>query len=336
MKRWLTHLGALAIAVLPISAQPSADKVWFADFDQAVERAKREKKDLFVDFTGSDWCGWCIRLDNEVLSHQEFLEPVTRDFVLVKLDFPRSDEAKAKVPNPERNRELQAKYGVRGFPTILLMTAEGHVYGQTGYRAGGPEPYVAHLQQVRAQSRQALTRIQEQIAVFKAAEGDARLAAAEKLLAELQEQGADSPFASLIADALSGLLKEDVRPELKRGILRALIGSGQVDAALVESARQLDPKNEDGLYLDAVLGLIQSVSSEEQIPGTVKVIEDLLATDGVKSERELDLRVTAADWSHRFLNKPEAAKAHARRALELAPKENERLIDYLRDILDAD
>ena len=338
MNRLLTQLGALALAVLPLSAQPGNDDtaVWIDDFDKAVEIAQREKKDLFVDFTGSDWCGWCIKLDKEVFAYDAFLTPVTQNFVLVKLDFPRSAEAKAKVPNPDRNRELQAKYGVRGFPTILMMTADGAVYGQTGYREGGPEKYVEHIDEVRTESRAALGRVQEQIAAFKSAKGDARMDAARKLLAELKEQGADSPFAELIADALGGLLKEDVDADMKRGVMRALIGAGQVDAALVESARTLDPKNEDGLYQAAVFGLIESVSGEEQIPATTKVIEGLLATGAIKDERELDLRITAADWTHRFLKQPEAAKAHARRALELAPKDNERLRTYLQSILDAE
>ncbi len=332
MKPWISLLGALALVVTPLSARPASSD-WVADFDQAVEIAKREKKDLFVDFTGSDWCGWCIRLDKEVFAHQQFLEAAKQDFVLVKLDFPRSEAAKAKVPNPDRNRELQAKYGIRGFPTILLMTVDGQVYGQTGYQAGGPEPYVEHLRKLRTENRQALQRVQEQIEAFKKAKGDERLAAAERLLGELKNQP-DAPYARQIADALGVLLDEDVKPELKRGVVRARIGAGQVDAKLLATARALDPKNTDDLYREAVMGLLESVDSEEAIPGAVQAIEDLLATGGVKEDKELDLRVTAADWCHRFLDKPDAAKTHARRALELAPKDNERLVEYLRGILE--
>lgn len=335
MRRWFLSLGALALATLPLSASPTAGD-WLADFDQAVEVAKRENKDLLVDFTGSDWCTWCIRLDREVFSHQEFLTPAKQKFVLVKLDFPRAEEIQAKVPNPKRNRELQAKYGVRGFPTILLMTAQGQVYGKTGYRQGGPASYVEHLDQMVQESRQQLARIGEQLETFKTAKGAARIAAAEKLLAELKSQGSDSPFARMIAEPLAGLLQEDVAVELKRGVLRALIGIGQVDAGTVDQARTLDPKNAEGLYQEAVLGLLQSVGSESELPAAVRAIEDLLATGGVKDqEAELQLRLTAADWLHRFLGKPEEAKAHARRALEIAPAKEEAMIEYLRSILNA-
>ncbi|MGB0767609.1 MAG: hypothetical protein ACPGYV_07840, partial [Phycisphaeraceae bacterium] len=82
------------------------------------------------------------------------LDEAKKNWVLVALDFPRDEEIKAKVPNPERNKELQAKYGVRGFPTILLMTADGEVFGRTGYQAGGPEKYLEHMAELRAGRQQ--------------------------------------------------------------------------------------------------------------------------------------------------------------------------------------
>jgi len=120
-------------AASALSAQEETHSKWYDDFDVAVEAAKREKKDLLVDFTGSDWCGWCIRLHKEVFDHAAFDAGVKDHFILVALDFPRGEAAKKKVPNPARNNELQQKYGVRGFPTILLMGADGEVYGKTGY-----------------------------------------------------------------------------------------------------------------------------------------------------------------------------------------------------------
>jgi len=106
---------------------------WLEDYDEAVKVARAEGKDLFVDFTGSDWCGWCIRLDSEVFEHDEWLDAVQGDYVLVKLDFPRKQEIKDLVPNPKRNEELKNKLGVTRFPTIMLLTADGDSFGRTGY-----------------------------------------------------------------------------------------------------------------------------------------------------------------------------------------------------------
>lgn len=118
--------------------------IWTQDFAAAKAKAKAEKKDLLVDFTGSDWCGWCIRLDNEVFSKDEFKDWAPGRFVLVKLDYPNdkslvTDEVRAQ------NEKLQGVYSIQGFPTILLMDHDGHVYGQTGYEQGGPAPYTKML-----------------------------------------------------------------------------------------------------------------------------------------------------------------------------------------------
>lgn len=104
--------------------------------------AKAEKKAILVDFTGSDWCGWCIRLKKEVFDQKEFAA-VTKDFVLVELDYPQkkkqSDEEKAK------NKVWAEKFAIEGFPTIMLLDSAGEPFAQTGYQAGGPVKYLAHL-----------------------------------------------------------------------------------------------------------------------------------------------------------------------------------------------
>ena len=130
----------LAPALLLLSAAAptvQASDEWIPDFDKALELAKAQKKDLLVDFTGSDWCGWCTRLDKEVFGLPEFTTVAEKSFVLVALDYPSKEENKAKVPNPTRNEELRKKHDVRGFPTVLLMNVDGEVFASTGYQAGG-------------------------------------------------------------------------------------------------------------------------------------------------------------------------------------------------------
>src|SRR5262245_14207111 len=102
----------LAAAVSLASLAFAGGSQWFADYDLAQKEAEKTGKDLLVDFTGSDWCGWCIRLHGEVFEHEAFDRGVEKDFVLVALDFPHAKEVKAKVPNPERNAELLRLHGV--------------------------------------------------------------------------------------------------------------------------------------------------------------------------------------------------------------------------------
>ena len=121
---------------------------WLTDIDAAKKSASESKKDLLIDFTGSDWCGWCIKLNDEVFKHDAFKTGVKDSFVLVEIDFPRE---KGKLPEDvrKRNTELGEKYAVQGYPTILLCDAEGKPYAATGYEEGGPEKYVSHLNELR-------------------------------------------------------------------------------------------------------------------------------------------------------------------------------------------
>lgn len=155
-KMFVTAMAAFVVAGLgtaAFAAQETAEKnvqvkepSWLLRFADAQEAAKKENKVIFVNFTGSDWCPWCVRLNDEVLKQKAFLDYAGKELVLLKIDFPR------RIPQSkeqkESNQELAEKYGIQGFPTILLLDAEGKVLARTGYRRGGADAYVKHLQQL--------------------------------------------------------------------------------------------------------------------------------------------------------------------------------------------
>ncbi|MES2923463.1 MAG: thioredoxin family protein [Verrucomicrobiota bacterium] len=122
---------------------------WSSDFAAAKKEAAESKKDLLIDFTGSDWCGWCIKLNKEVFSQELFKAGVKDKFVLVELDYPK-DKSKLSAATIKQNEELGEKYQVQGYPTILLTDADGKPFAATGYQEGGPEAYVKHLDELRA------------------------------------------------------------------------------------------------------------------------------------------------------------------------------------------
>ncbi|CAA9200387.1 thioredoxin family protein [Flavobacterium collinsii] len=120
---------------------------WYTDVKEAITISNKEKKPLLMFFTGSDWCGWCIRLQNEVLKTTEFKKWATENVVLVELDYPRRTPQTPELKN--QNNELQQAFGIQGFPTIYFTSAEskdGKVnfkgLGQTGYVAGGPAAWL--------------------------------------------------------------------------------------------------------------------------------------------------------------------------------------------------
>lgn len=118
---------------------------WMTNYEQAVNQAKSSNKPLILFFTGSDWCGWCIKLEEEVLGTPDFAREVGDKFVFVKLDFPLNA---ASVPSQQsaQNKQLQKKFDVRSFPTIVVFDPQNdQQIGTTGYRPGGGKSYAAHL-----------------------------------------------------------------------------------------------------------------------------------------------------------------------------------------------
>ncbi len=122
--------------------------VWERDVNKALEISQKSKKPLFMFFTGSDWCGWCIRLQKEVLKTPEFATWAKDNVVLVELDFPRKNMMSPEIQN--QNNQLQQLFEVRGYPTVWIVNAEikdgktnFQKLGTTGYVAGGPEAWLA-------------------------------------------------------------------------------------------------------------------------------------------------------------------------------------------------
>ena len=116
---------------------------WETDFELAKQRAKDEKKDLLVDFTGTDWCSWCIKLKKEVFDQPAFQEYAKKNLIMVELDYPRKKVLPEKLK--KQNAELAEKYEIQGYPTILLLNSKGREVARTGYQEGGPEKYIDHL-----------------------------------------------------------------------------------------------------------------------------------------------------------------------------------------------
>ena len=119
---------------------------WETDFELAKKRAKEEKKDILVDFTGSDWCGWCIKLKKEVFDQTGFQEYAKKNLIMVELDYPRKKELPAA--EKEQNAKLAKEYEIEGYPTILLLNSKGREVARTGYQEGGPEKYIEHVKEL--------------------------------------------------------------------------------------------------------------------------------------------------------------------------------------------
>ena len=171
-----------SVAALVLSLPALAAEGWLVDYEAAKAKASSEKKELLLDFTGSDWCTWCIRLRKEVFEEESFKKAAPEQFVLVELDFPQ-DSSKQPAAVKAQNEKLRDQFEIEGYPSIILADAEGRPYAKTGYQKGGAAEYLKHLEELRAKGK-------ARDAAFKRAEGASGLEKAKALsegLAEVPE-----------------------------------------------------------------------------------------------------------------------------------------------------
>ncbi len=140
MKKLLLILSALICA----GQLFAADAAWMTDLSKAQAKAKEEKKLVFVEFTGSDWCPPCKKLKADILSSADFAKYAQENLVLVELDFPRAKEQSQDLK--KANQALSHKFGIRGFPTVIVFDGEGkELNRQVGFGGGSAKDYIAKL-----------------------------------------------------------------------------------------------------------------------------------------------------------------------------------------------
>ena len=140
----------LGLIALPAAGLAQASKPgWGVDQAQALAKAKTDKKMVLMDFTGSDWCGWCMKMDKEIFSTPEFQKYAQDNLELVELDFPH--KKLLPLATKQQNDTLAKQYGVEGFPTTVLLDSEGKTLKVfDGYVSGGAAAFIATLEKLKA------------------------------------------------------------------------------------------------------------------------------------------------------------------------------------------
>ncbi|MFM1547921.1 MAG: thioredoxin family protein [Lentisphaeria bacterium] len=142
MNRQIILIALMGCFAASAFAAPS----WETDFKRAAKKADRKDRYMLLDFTGSDWCGWCIKLNKEVFDKSDFKDYARKNLILVEVDFPRMKKQKKSLE--EQNADLALEYGIRGYPTIIILAPDGTLVAKTGYKRGGAEKYVEHLKKL--------------------------------------------------------------------------------------------------------------------------------------------------------------------------------------------
>ncbi len=257
-------LGVAFVALHCVGAALAGGEGWTSDFAAAKKEAVASKKDLLIDFTGSDWCAWCIKLKEEVFSKDAFKVGVKDKFVLLEIDSPK-DKSKLSEATIKQNDELEKKYQIQGYPTILLCDADGKPFAATGYQAGGPESYVKKLDELRG----------------KKAARDESLKSAAKLTGPEK--------AKLLVAALKGMELEDT-------LLVSFYSN------VIEDIKAADPKDETGFgKAAAAKGRIakfqeelSEIAQKQDFDGALALVDKTLKEGGFPPDETQQLMATRA------------------------------------------
>jgi len=133
-----------AVLLSLVATAFSQEAQWITDYAKAIETAKSENKAILLDFTGSDWCGWCMKMKQETLDTAQFKHYAQKNLVLVELDFPKQKAQSEQ--EKEKNHQLKNQFQVHGYPSFVLLDKDGKELGRlTGYLQGGPAAFIAKL-----------------------------------------------------------------------------------------------------------------------------------------------------------------------------------------------
>ncbi len=237
---------------------------WTSDFAAAKKQATEENKDLLMDFTGSDWCGWCIKLKDEVFKHDGFKNGVKESFLLVEIDFPK-DKSKLSEETQAQNRKLGEEFGIEGYPTIVLADPSGRPYATTGYQPGGPEKYVAHLNELRGRK----TARDEAFAAADKLEGPAKSKALIDALGKLDLS--ESAVAHHYPQVLEQIKAAD--PDDTTGFAKNIANRQRI----------ADFQN-----------ALQALAEKQDMAGAMGLVDKTLAEGGFETEETLQLMMTRA------------------------------------------
>ena len=195
-KKSIPLFSALALCLNSVMANPVAEGAepgqWTQDYEAALKVAAEKNLPLMLNFTGSDWCGWCKIMDKNVFAEDEWSAYAKKNLMLVTLDFPRD---KSIVPTKwvGRNNELKGKFGVRGYPTYIVLDKDGETkLGQLGAsRTATPKSFIEKTDNVIFFSESALAAFAKSLPEGKSKEFDALMAKRGKALKQLDKAKAE-------------------------------------------------------------------------------------------------------------------------------------------------
>ncbi len=293
---------AIHVIITLIACLPSM--LWAAsvttDFETAKSTAIQEGKDLFLEFTGSDWCPPCKALKLKVLDTDAFRAEAPRSFVFVVVDFP-NDKSKQSDAEIAQNKALQKQFDVSAYPAIVLTDAAGRAYARlVGYQGATPEEYLKRLAELR------------QVRVMR----DAAFAEAAKASGLEQAKLLDKGLRGIDGELLSSVYMKEVQ---------------RIIAADADGKAGLKEKYEPLVMVPRVAAALEQIKLESgDTESRLKKIDELVAKLKPAGAALQQVHYTKAILLY-VAGQKEAARPHFEAAIQAAPRT--RKADEVRTIL---
>jgi len=290
--------------LLSVSVSARAEDVWQENVDEALKQANADNLPVVVLFTGSNWCPPCMKLEKDVFATDEFKKKSVEMYHLVKLDFPRGGDIEQSDETKAHNQQWLQKLAVTGFPSLILLDKSGRPFAKTGYRDGGPEPYLKHLEELK----QVLTQRDELLAKADKAEGEEKAQLLDQALALLPEDVVTEHYEDLIKQIVQLDAKDKLGLRTKYYAAQDKEARKMILAKVAMAARTL--QGERALQvIDEALGemtlpammkieamqqkltLLRKMNQAEQ---AAMLLDEMIALDGVEPEFQNRLMVQKA------------------------------------------
>lgn len=276
------------------SGSSTKEGYWYIDADEAIADAKKNNKSLIINFTGSDWCGWCIKLEGEVFSKGDFSREAQKEFVFLKLDFPR-DKSKLSKETIDQNEEYKTKFGVAGFPSIYICDSQCRPFAKTGYQAGGPKNYLAHVNSFREK----LTERNELFALAAKADGLDKAELLDRAISLMDEGIVTGHYSDVIEQIVK--LDKDNKIGLRKKYWAAQDAEEQrrILAKVDVIVNTLDPtqalaKIDDALNeftlppnsrIDALQQKLFVLKTLDKVSEADQLLDQMVSVDGISADR---------------------------------------------------
>jgi protein disulfide-isomerase len=247
----LITLPAFAETANPKQASVAAPTLpWTSDYKQAVSSAKKDAKPLFLYFTGSDWCSWCYKLDDEILTNRDFINTIKNNFVFVKIDFPIYKTLDAN--QTKQNEELKERFNVQGFPTIILLDNNEIPIAHLNYREGGAKAYAEYILKILKEHSDFQKGVKT---LSQQSSGEL-----QRLYKKASQLGMDEEAKIILTE---GLTHEDNIFFLKEQY-RFLLNEGRIATKTTENVRKellaKDPQNKKHVHYDVAICDFEALS----------------------------------------------------------------------------